>query len=41
MGFPSGSLAKYPPVNAGDMNSIPGWEDPLEKDMATHANILA
>ena len=41
MGFPGGSLAKYPPVNAGDMNFIPGWEDPLEKDMATHSNILA
>ena len=24
-----------------DMCSILGWEDPLEKDMATHSNILA
>ena len=24
-----------------DMGSILGWEDPLEKDMATHSNILA
>ena len=26
---------------AGDMGSIPGQEDPLEKEMATHSNILA
>ena len=24
-----------------DMSSIPGWEDPLEKGMATHSSILA
>ena len=27
--------------NAGDLGSIPGWEDPLEKGMATHSSILA
>ena len=27
--------------NAGDMGSIPGSEDPLEKEMATHSSILA
>ena len=27
--------------NAGDLGSIPGWEDPLEKKMATHSSILA
>ena len=27
--------------NTGDLGSIPGWEDPLEKGMATHSNILA
>ena len=27
--------------NAGDMCSILGWEDPLEKGMATHTSILA
>ena len=27
--------------NAGDARSIPGWEDLLEKDMATHSRILA
>ena len=25
---------------AGDMGSIPGWEDPLEEGMATHSGIL-
>ena len=29
------------PVNVGDMVSIPGQEDPLEKEMATHSSILA
>ena len=27
--------------NAGDMGSISGWEDPLEKGKATHSDILA
>ena len=27
--------------NAGDLGSIPGWEDPLAKGMATHSSILA
>ena len=27
--------------NAGDLDSIPGWEDPLEKETATHSSILA
>ena len=26
---------------AGDNGSTPGQEDPLEKEMATHSNILA
>ena len=25
----------------GDPGLIPGWEDPLEKGMATHSSILA
>ena len=32
------------PANAGDardLGSIPGWEDPLEKEMVTHSSILA
>ena len=27
--------------NAGDVGSIPGQEDSLEKEMATHSSILA
>ena len=27
--------------NVGDLGSIPGSEDPLEKEMATHSSILA
>ena len=36
-------MLKKPPANAGDVGSIPclGWEDPLEKEMATCSNILA
>ena len=33
--------AKESACSAGDLGSIPGWEDPLEKRMATHAGILA
>ena len=40
-GFPGGSAVKNPPMNAGDPDLIPGWEEPLEKEMATHSNILA
>ena len=29
------------PFNAGDLGSILGWEDPLEKEMATHSRILS
>ena len=28
-------------ANAGDMGSIPGQEDPLEEEMATHSSTLA
>ena len=28
-------------ANAGDVGLIPGLEDPLEKEMATHSIILA
>ena len=37
-------MVKNPPANAGDsrdMGSILGQENPLEKEMATHSNILA
>ena len=32
---------KNPPVNAGDVSSVPGLEDLLKKEMATHSSILA
>ena len=34
-------MVKIPTANAGDVGLIPGWEDPLEKEMATHSSILA
>ena len=40
-GFPAGSDGKEAAFNAGDLSSIPGLEDPLEKAMATHSSILA
>ena len=39
--FPGGSEVKASAHNEGDPGSIPGLEDPLEKEMATHFNILA
>ena len=35
--FPGGSDGKASAYNMGDL----GWEDPLEKEMATHSNTLA
>ena len=35
------SVVKNLLANAGDMGSIIGWEDPMEKEMATHSSILA
>ena len=40
-GFPGGSDGKDSACNAGDPGWIPGGEDPLEKEMATHSSILA
>ena len=38
----SGGLdGKESACNAGDLGSIPGWEGPLEKGMATYSSILA
>ena len=42
-GFPGGSMVKNPPASAGDtgdMGLIPGREDPLEEEMATHSSFL-
>ena len=40
MGFPGGSDGKESACSTGDLGLIPGWEDPLEKGMATHSSIL-
>ena len=39
--FPYGSAGKESACNTGDLGLILGWEDPLEKGMATHSSILA
>ena len=39
--FPGGSDGKVSDYNAGDLGSIPGLGDPLEKEMATHSSTLA
>ena len=36
MGFPGGSDGEESGCDAGDL----GWEDPLEKGMATHSSVL-
>ena len=41
LGFPGGSTGKESPCNAGDLGGSLGWEDPLEKGMATNSSILA
>ena len=41
MGFPGGSDGKTSACNVGDPGSIPGSGRSLEKEMATHSNILA
>ena len=44
MSFPDGSVVKNLPANEGDAKDVVqslGWEDPLEKEMATHSSILA
>ena len=40
-GFFHSSVGKESACNTGDLGLIPGWEDPLEKEMATHSCILA
>ena len=41
LGFHGGSGGKESACNVGDLGLIPGLEDPLEKEKATHSNILA
>ena len=40
-GFPGGSEGKESACNVGDQVRSLGWEDSLEKEMATHSSILA
>ena len=41
LGFLGGSDDKASACNMGDLGSIPVWEDPLEKEMATHSSTFA
>ena len=41
IGLPGGSDSIESVHNVGDPVSIPCWEDPLEKGMASHSSILA
>ena len=41
LGFPGGSDGKASAYNVGDRIWSLGWEDPLEKEMATHYSTLA
>ena len=41
MGFPGGSDGKASACNVGDQVQSLGWEDSLEKEMATHSSTLA
>ena len=41
LGFLGGSAGKESAGNNGDLESIPGHEDPLEKGRAIHSSILA
>ena len=40
-GFPSGSEGRESACDAGDVGSVCGSGEPLEKGMATHSSILA
>ena len=39
--FSGGSDGTESTCNVGDVGSIPGWGDPLEKGMAIHSSSLA
>ena len=41
MGFPGGSVVKNLPAMQEMQVWSLGWEEPLEKGMATHSSILA
>ena len=39
--FSGGAVVKNQPASAGDPGSVPGCEDPLQNEIATHSSILA
>ena len=41
VGLPGGTVVKNLPANVGDPGSILSWEDPLEREIATHSSMLA
>ena len=44
MGFQGGTMLKNPPTNAGNarnQGSIPGPEEPLKEEVASHSSVLA
>ena len=41
VGFPCGSVVKKPPAKQKTQVRSLGWENPLEKEMATYSSILA
>ena len=41
LSFPGGSAEKNPPTKQEMWVLSLGWEDPLEKEMATHVSVLA
>ena len=41
MGLPRWLSSKESSANAEDVGIIPGWEDPLDEEMATHFSLLA
>ena len=40
MGFPGGSVKNLPAMQETQLRSL-DWEDPPEKEMATHSSVLA
>ena len=40
VGSPCGAVVKNPPTMQETWLQSVGWEDPLEKEMATHSSIL-
>ena len=41
LGFPGGSVVKNQPAMQETQFRSLGWEDPLEKEVATHSSLLA